>query len=157
MNPRRATTDDIPTLARFHRLMFEEIWDLKGQPLAPGRAGDLETAYAAKLAEQLPDGRCVAWVVEADGRIVAGGAITIVSFVPSPVDLGHWIAYLHSIYTETTLRGRGLATEIVERAIDHCRAEGIGRMILGASEAGKPIYEKLGFVSSPETMRLLID
>jgi GNAT superfamily N-acetyltransferase len=91
-----------------------------------------------------------------DDEVIASGAITIVSFVPVPSDLNHNIAYLHSMYTEKMYRREKCAHKIVERAIQYCQANGINRVLLNASDAGKPIYEKAGFLSSPETMRLFI-
>ena len=44
----------------------------------------------------------------------------------------------------------------LESLIQYCQKNGISRIVLNASDAGKPIYEKSGFVSSPETMRLFI-
>jgi len=53
-------------------------------------------------------------------------------------------------------RNQKYAQKIVDRAIHYCQKNGINRVVLNASDAGKPMYDKLGFVSSPETMRLLI-
>jgi GNAT superfamily N-acetyltransferase len=156
MNVRDATLDDVQILAKHHRKMFQEIWEQKGLRIEIDRAQELEFAYIDKITKQIPEGVCKAWVIENDDEILASGAITIVSFVPVPFDLGHTVAYLHSMYTEKTHRGKKCAQKIVDRAVQYCKENGISRMLLNASDAGKPIYEKEGFISSPETMRLFI-
>jgi len=156
MNLQYATIDDIKMLAIHHRKMFEEIWEQKGQKIEKARAQEIEDAYCEKLENEIQEGTCIAWVVKNDNQIVASGAITIVSFVPIPNDTNHYIAYLHSMYTEKGYRNQKYAQKIVDRAIHYCQENGISRIVLTASDAGQPIYEKLGFVSSPETMRLFI-
>ena len=156
MNVQVACLDDIRILAIHHRKMFEEIWEQKGLQLETEKSKDLESAYLEKITKQIPEGVCKAWVIKNDDQIIASGAITIVSFVPVPIDLNHNIAYLHSMYTEKAHRHKKCAQKIVDKAIQYCQQNDIGRIVLNASEAGKPIYEKKGFVSSPETMRFFI-
>ncbi len=156
MNLQDATIEDIRILSIHHRKMFEEIWEHKGQKIEKARAQKIEDAYYEKIEKQIQKGTCIAWVVKNDNQIIASGAITIVSFVPVPNDTNHNIAYLHSMYTEKGYRNQKYAQKIVDRAIHYCQKKGINRVVLNASDAGKPIYEKLGFVSSPETMRLFI-
>ena len=157
MEPQFATIDDIKMLAMHHRKMFEEIWEQKGLKIEKARAQAIEEAYCAKLEKQIQDGTCIAWVVKNDNQIVASGAITIVSFVPVPNDINHKVAYLHSMYTEKKYRNQKLAQKVVAEAISYCQKNGINRIVLNASESGRPIYEKVGFVSSPQTMKLFIE
>ncbi len=157
MNLREAFIRDISALAKHHRSMFEEIWAQKGEPINAVKARDIEKAYAQKLESEMDGGICKAWVVESKGVIVSSGAITFVSFVPTPYDLSSKIAYLHSIFTEKSYRNKKCAQRIVHTAIKYCSDQGVNRMILTASNAGKPIYEKIGFHSTPDMMRLLID
>jgi len=156
MNVQEASLNDIHILAIHYRKMFEEIFEKKGPKIEIARAKELESAYIDKLAKQIPEGVCKAWVIRNDDQIIASGAITVVSSVPVPSDLNHSIAYLHGMYTEKTHRQKKCARKIVDRAIQYCQENGIRRVLLDASDAGKPIYEKAGFVSSPQTMRLFI-
>jgi GNAT superfamily N-acetyltransferase len=61
------------------------------------------------------------------------------------------------MYTEKGYRNQKYAQKIVARVVTYCQENGIKRVVLNASDAGKPIYEKLGFVSSPQTMKLFIE
>ena len=140
---REAFFEDIPAMAEHYRLMFEEISDQKGEHLDIAKAGDIEKAYALKLRTELKSGICRTWVIEDDGKTVASGGVTFVSFVPNLSDLSSKVAYLHGMYTEKSHRNRKCAQRIIDAATQHCRAHGVNRMILTASEAGRPIYEKI--------------
>jgi len=157
MNLREALFSDISVMAVHHRNMFEEIWEQKGEHLGTVRAVEVEKAYTNKLETEMDCGICKAWVVESKGEIVSSGAITFVSFVPNPYDLSSKVAYLHSIYTKKSHRNKKCAQQIIHSAIRYCITQGINSVILSASEAGKPVYEKIGFRSTPEMMRLLIE
>ncbi len=154
---REATEQDILQLSIHHRKMFEEIWAKKGQQIGNSTAMEIEQAYARKLSGELPGGACKSWLIEDGGEPVASGAITILSFVPTPNDLSSKVAYLHSMYTEAGLRGRNLASHIVRTALAYCKTNGIKRVFLSASEAGRPVYERIGFASSPDMMRIFIE
>ena len=156
MHLREALNNDIPIMAKHHRKMFEEIWEGKGETLEPTRANKVEEAYAQKLETELKSGICKAWVFEDKGNIVSSGGITFVSFVPNPSDLSSKVAYLHSMYTERAYRNKKCAQRILHNAIECCKSQRIKRIILNASDAGQPIYHKIGFRSAPDTMRLLI-
>ena len=158
MNPtlREASLSDIRTLGRHHRKMFQEIWKNRGTILTPERSEAVEKAYAEKIKKELPNGLCKVWVIEEEGKIIASGAITIVSLVPTPIDLGSHAVWLHSMYTEKKHRGEQHAQRIIKKALHYCKKKGFKRVLLNASDSGRPIYEKLGFQPSPDTMRFLI-
>jgi len=152
---RVANEEDIPWLARHHRLMFEEIQESNGSAPDPAVMVVLEKEYAAKLACEFKFGTCISWVAVTNDRIVASGAISIMQYVPVPHDLSCRVAFLHSVYTEKEHRHRQHATRIARKAADFCRDRGIKRLYLFASNAGTPIYEKTGFVPVPNMMLFL--
>ena len=147
---------DIPVLSSHHCKMFQEMWTLKGQSIDKTGLRALESGYRKKLEKEMPDGSCRVWVAKAEGQIIASGAMSLVSVAPVPGDSNRLVGYLHSIYTDPSHRHRHCARQIVERAIRVCRELGIRRILLSASDAGRPIYEQLGFVAVPDAMRLFI-
>ena len=164
-------------LASHHRLMFEEmrtvdetkvpndsccsassccgpalipLADLQGSP----DFARLEAVQQAKLEEQLADGSCVAWIGEYQNKPVASGAVSFVKTTPVPEDLSYTVGFLHSVYTDEPMRSRGIASSIVDRLLDHCRQNGLKRVLLNASEAGRSIYRSKGFKTQDEAMIL---
>jgi len=154
---RQATEQDIRQLSIHHRKMFEEIWEKKGQQIGSSASIEIEQTYYRKLSKELPAGSCRSWLIKKGNHIVASGAITIVSLVPTPNDFSSKVAYLHSIYTERAFRGKSFANRIVREALEYCRANGIKRVFLNASDAGRPIYERIGFSSSSDMMRIFVE
>ena len=151
---RVATEEDIPRLARHHRMMFEEIQESNGTATDSGVMAVMEKEYAAKLAREFKSGTCISWVAVTGNRIIASGAVSILQYVPVPHDLSCRVAFLHSVYTEKDYRHRQHATLITKEAADYCRDRGIKRLYLFASNAGTPVYEKTGFVTVPNLMML---
>ena len=156
MKIRDALVRDISILASHHRSMFEEIWSDNGEVLDPGTGIGLEKAYARKLKLELEAEICKAWIVEDNNKIVSSGAITFVSFVPNPFDLSSAVGYLHSLYTLKTHRNRKCAQMIIQEMMSCCKSRGVRRMTLNSSAAGQPVYEKMGFKTASDSMRLFL-
>ncbi len=151
---RLATSDDIPLLETHHRIMFEEIRQKSGNAVDPAVLGVVGIEYAKKLAREIPTGDCVAWILQLGDRAVSSGAISIVSYVPVPHDPRSRIALLHSIYTEREYRHRHFACRVTQAATDYCRSMGIRRLYLFASDAGRPLYARAGFVPVQNMMMM---
>lgn len=172
---RRAEVEDIPMLARHHRLMFEEMRAVDGDNTPKDNCcsgpdccvsfpsfmertipapdfKQLEAVQRSKLEQQLTDGSCVAWIVEYQGEPVASGAVSVIKTVPVPEDLSFEVGFLHSVYTMKTMRGRGIASTILDHLLDYCRENGLKRVQLSASEAGRAIYRSKGFRQMDEAM-----
>ena len=66
------------------------------------------------------------------------------------------LAYVHRVYTEPAYRRIGLARCILQAMIDECRARGLLRLTLHASDMGRQLYDALGFLPTNE-MRLSLD
>ena len=152
-----ATIHDIPILVEHHHKMFEEIWSERGLEINTPQFEDMDKAHTNKLSEEFLNGTCKAWVIRHGDEIVASGALTITSMTPIPEDPSHKVAYLHSVYTEQDYRNRGFGELITINAIQYCKSKGIKRITLGASDAGRPIYEKVGFLTNLNSMILFIE
>jgi GNAT superfamily N-acetyltransferase len=152
---REATLADVPVLVSHRRRMFEDMAAADGVPPDRAALDAMDVVYAPQLLAALPGGQQRAWVVEVNGRIVASGAMLLSEWLPRPSDLTLRLAYLHSVYTVPEHRRRGVARRIVEAAIDFCRAQGVKRLMLHASQAGRPLYESMGFTATNE-MRLML-
>jgi GNAT superfamily N-acetyltransferase len=58
------------------------------------------------------------------------------------------------MYTELSHRRRGLAKLVLEAIVSFCREQGLKAVLLHASDAGRPLYLKMGFEPTNE-MKLL--
>ncbi|MFZ5866057.1 MAG: GNAT family N-acetyltransferase [Thermodesulfobacteriota bacterium] len=91
-----------------------------------------------------PDG-CFA--AESNGRVV--GTVTTITYEEK-------LAWLGMVLVDPQYRGKGLGTALLERAIQHLDSRGINCMKLDATPFGKPLYEKLGFVSEYQIERWML-
>jgi GNAT superfamily N-acetyltransferase len=103
----------------------------------------------------LVDGSYRGWLIEIDGRVVAGGGVAIIPYQPSPLDTVCRRACVLNVYTERDFRRQGLARLLMQTIVDWCRQQGFRSVSLHASDDGRPLYEALNFLPTNE-MRLVL-
>ena len=107
---------------------------------------DIEPTVVAILADDWGDRRtwfefavahphCKVLVAEEDGAVVG----TAVATVNGPV------AWIGTIWVAPAARGRGVGRELTEATIAAAEAAGSRTLVLVATDAGQPLYERLGF------------
>jgi ribosomal protein S18 acetylase RimI-like enzyme len=62
-------------------------------------------------------------------------------------------AWVGMVLVDPAYRSRGIGTKLLERAIEHLDQQRVPTIKLDATPHGKPLYEKLGFVSEYEIER----
>ncbi len=96
-------------------------------------------------------GKYVGWIVEDDGRPVASGGFFELEWPPHPLDpVAEHRGYLLNFWVDPDYRGRGLAREIVREALAESRRRGLRITALHSSEAGRRVYEPMGFRATNE-------
>jgi len=148
---RRATSDDIEQLVRLRLLLFEEL-DEHAESVPMVEVGEATRAY---LTQSLMQGTFLAWVAENDQLIVATSGLALFERPPSPRNLSGKEAYVLNMYTLPQWRGQGLATALLQELMRYVIEASIGRIWLHATEDGRPIYEKAGFLAKSSEMELL--
>ncbi|MBS1839539.1 MAG: GNAT family N-acetyltransferase [Acidobacteria bacterium] len=87
------------------------------------------------------------FVADVDGT-VCGSAATIV--------YGGRFAWVGMVLVDPEYRGRGIGKRLLERCIEHLDSAGVPCIKLDATPLGKPLYEKLGFVTEYELERWIL-
>ena len=87
------------------------------------------------------------FVMEDDGKIV-GTAATL------PYE--DRFAWIGMVLVDPDYRNRGIGTTLLRQAIEYLDGSGIPTLKLDATPAGKPLYEKLGFVTEYEIDRWVL-
>ena len=128
--------------------------------LAPHQEEALRAATASYLRDALETGEYVGWVAEATGTspVIGGAGAQIRSILPRPrpgsEELEHGPeAIVLNVYVEPAWRRRGVADALMRAVLDGLAGRGIRRIVLHASDEGRRLYERLGFVATNE-MRL---
>lgn len=101
---------------------------------------------------RLQDDTYAGWLVESDGRLVAGAGLWVMPWPPHHLDAEPHRAYLLNFYVAPEMRRRGLAMDLLALAVAEAKARGIKVVTLHASKFGKPVYEQNGFTMSNEMM-----
>lgn len=66
---------------------------------------------------------------------------------------GHQVAWIAMVLVDKDMRGRGIGTKLLKHALDYLEGRKIETVRLDATPAGRPIYEKLGFLAEYELAR----
>jgi len=113
--------------------------------------GPVEESTRHRLIGQIASAEYVGWLAESAGNVVAGAGVLLHSYHPSVTNTrGRPTAYILNVYTEPAHRRRGLARRLMTDILGWCVAHDIPRVSLHASDAGRTLYEQLGFVASNE-------
>lgn len=150
-NIRQANLDDLEALVQLRISLLYEAGNLhRDTPTAA-----LIEAIRQYLTKTLPTGQFVAWVALVNSEII--GTSGVVMFEKPPVygNLLGLDAYIMNIYTVSNWRGKGVATALLREIIRYVKTTEARRIWLHATEDGKRLYEKFGFVSTTKEMELL--
>ena len=132
--------------------MWEDIGDR-----TPEELDAADPVYRRWARARLRSGRLAAWIAESGGVPVASGCVWVMRVQPRPGWPSGETPYRLSMFTDPAHRGEGLAERIVREAISWSRQNGYARLVLHASEMGRPIYERLGFTRTWEMKLDLTD
>lgn len=155
MNVRTADIQDIETLIK---LRVEYLTAHFG-PLEPDTERAIRTQLAAYFAAHL-NADFVAVLGEADGTAVSTAYLAVSEKPANPRFITGKTATLLNVFTYPEYRGKGYATAVLKRILQEAKAMNVSVIELSATEAGRPIYEKLGFTAqvqkeTPMTLRLI--
>lgn len=150
---RAATSEDDETLVSHHLALWES-YGLGARELKPD-AANIIRSFIADARARFRFGAFIAL----DGHKAVGSVACQMHRLPYPdVVLPQFqrFGYIWHVFVAPDARRRGIARALVERALDHLRAAGCTKAVLHSSDAGVPLYEKLGFLVAKE-MRLDLD
>ena len=122
------------------------------------RLDAMDAAFLPWVTARLERGEYLGWLaLDATGEVVAGAGLWIMDWPPHALGVDPRRGNILNVYVAPDYRRRGLARRLVQVALDRCRADGLGAVILHASDAGRPLYKALGFTPTNEMRRLLAE
>lgn len=153
---RLATPVDADIIGTHRAQMFYDMGDIPDRLFDQFRAMSCE-----RVREQLTTGEYIGWLAcSADslGKIIGGAGVQLRRVMPHPLTspkgeagIGEGRhAIILNVYTQPAWRRRGVAALLMRHIIDWSRAEKLDRLVLHASDEGRALYEKLGFVLTNE-------
>lgn len=115
---------------------------------------EVEAQSREYYSKALQDGSHTAYLVFNGTRFIAAGGISYYRVMPTYHNPSGRKAYIMNMYTHPDYRRQGIAYHTLELLVMDARVRGIRSISLEATQAGRPLYEKFGFVSACSEMEL---
>lgn len=97
---------------------------------------------------------CDVILAEDNGKCVGTGIVFYYKSVPSVLNITGKNAYITSMYVEPDYRCKGIGTDILTKIVEKAVSREYKIIMLNASDMGKPMYKKMGFVEIQNGMML---
>jgi ribosomal protein S18 acetylase RimI-like enzyme len=148
LTTRSVTQGDAALITAHRRAMFASMPNPQDAVLEA-----MSRAFEPWVKDRIAQGRYLGWIVEDGGRVAGSAGLLIVDWPPHPLHpQGNQRAYLLNVFVEPEFRKRGLAHSLIESCLTEARERGIRVVTLHSSDAGRHVYEKLGFHATSEMM-----
>ena len=103
----------------------------------------------------LESGEHIAYLVYDNGAFVGAGGVSFYQVMPTYHNPTGKKAYIMNMYTASEYRRQGIAFHTLDLLVKDARKQGISQITLEATEMGRPLYERYGFVKMEDEMELV--
>jgi GNAT superfamily N-acetyltransferase len=152
---RWATAADADVIARHRAEMFSDMGHLP-QPLYP----DLVARTVTYLREAIPRAEYIGWLASSNDTpdvVIAGTGVQLRRILPHPMTrvgknrVAHGNqAIVLNVFVEKPWRRQGIAALLMRHVLEWASSADIDTLVLHASDDGRVLYERLGFVQTNE-------
>jgi ribosomal protein S18 acetylase RimI-like enzyme len=143
---REAILADAALIAEHRYAMFAEMGKSERAALDA-----MKSNFVPRVERMIEAGKYVGWIVMGGERPVASGGFFELEWPPHPLDpAGEHRGYLLNFWVDPEYRGKGLARMLVRKGLAESKRRGLQVTALHASEAGRRVYEKMGFIGTSE-------
>ena len=104
--------------------------------------------------KSLCDGTHIAYLVFDESRFVGAGGVSFYQVMPTYHNPSGYKAYIMNMYTDPEYRRMGIAYKTLDMLISDTKNKGITSISLEATDMGRPLYEKYGFIKMMDEMKL---
>ncbi len=102
----------------------------------------------------LRDGTHIAYLIFEGERLAGAGGVSFFQIMPTYHNPSGKKAYIMNMYTHPDYRRRGIAYKTLDLLVKDAKSMGITDISLEATDMGRPLYEKYGFVKMNHEMEL---
>lgn len=128
---------------------------LAANRLAPDTdMSEVEAQSRRYYREALADGSHAALLATDGGQFVGAGGVSYYRVMPTYHNPTGKKAYIMNMYVRPAYRRKGIATRILDLLVEDAKRRGVRQIALEATAAGRPLYEKYGFVPMDSEMEL---
>lgn len=116
---------------------------------------EVERASYEYYWEALDANMHTAYLVLDGDTFVGAGGVSFFRVMPTWNNPSGYKAYIMNMYTQPEYRRRGIATKMLDILVKEICERGITAISLEATDMGRPLYEKYGFINMESEMELL--
>lgn len=147
---KRATLEDINTLVETRI----EVLRAANKLCADTDMGEVERQSYLYYQKALSDGSHIAYLVFDESGCIGTGGVSFFQVMPTYHNPSGKKAYIMNMYTNPKYRRKGIAYKTLDMLIKEIKSKGISSISLEATDMGRPLYEKYGFVKMNIEMEL---
>ena len=102
----------------------------------------------------LETGEHIAYLVYDKENFIGAGGVSFYQVMPTYHNPTGRKAYIMNMYTAPEYRRQGIAINTLDLLVKDARKQGVTQIALEATDMGRPLYEKYGFVKMEDEMEL---
>lgn len=103
----------------------------------------------------LESGEHIAYLVYDNGKFIGAGGLSFYQVMPTYHNPTGKKAYIMNMYTASEYRRQGIAFHTLDLLVNDAREQGVSQIAVEATDMGRPLYEKYGFVKMEDEMELV--
>lgn len=96
----------------------------------------------------------IAYLVFDGGKFVGAGGVSFFRIMPTYHNPTGRKAYIMNMYTNPDYRRKGIAYHTLELLVEEAKKKDVAHISLEATDMGRPLYERYGFVKMNHEMEL---
>lgn len=139
---RKASHKDIDTLIKLRLDYLTEDRGALGKEETEALVRQLEHYFPQHLNSSF-----IAFLAEKDGQAISTVYMAVAEMPANPAFITGKTATILNVFTYPEYRRKRIATKLLTMMINEAKAMNISYLELSATDSGKQLYEKLGFVS----------
>lgn len=103
----------------------------------------------------LETGEHIAYLIYDNEKFIGAGGVSFYQVMPTYHNPSGRKAYIMNMYTAPEYRRQGIAYRTLDLLVKAAKEQGVSQIALEATDMGRPLYEKYGFVKMEDEMELL--
>ncbi len=148
---RKATSEDIEELVKTRLIVLRAANQLAEDADMP----IVEQESYVYYRRALETGEHIAYLVYDNGKFIGAGGVSFYQVMPTYHNPSGKKAYIMNMYTAPEYRRQGIAFHTLDLLVNDAKEQGVSSIALEATEMGRPLYEKYGFVQMRDEMELV--
>ncbi len=128
---------------------------LRDSPTDFPRAEKVVACSSTEIMRLLETGKHIAYLVYDNGTFIGAGGVSFYQVMPTYHNPSGNKAYIMNMYTASEYRRQGITLHTLDLLVSDAKQQGVSQIALEATDMGRPLYAKYGFVKMNDEMELI--